>query len=548
MKYSYNFNNFPEVNFETTVEFNYNYYEKLETATNDNDIILARQIDLNDTAKFVNLNIDHSLIYNNKITNFHDQSLYSIVKEMDNIKLNKKNQVYFNNPNNFNDKFFGLNSDVNSEEFDKVLEDSSIDINSFTLAKQFLSENKKVIIEKNIIKETIENSTKDKLFNLSSIKNLNSYVIDYLNNLKNNTLNEDGTTNNIVTIDNDLIPIFSKMSSEVNNNFYYINVGFLIEKFLIENNEEIEDGKTYTSKCVKFFYNNLLDSNIIDPNTPASSNLNIYDTAIKYGKKYLYKIQPVFLMNFPKKNDMHLVNYCLVCDFPYFTKGIDCLEFKRPEAPSMIKFYFEENKGLMIDWNKPVEKQGDIKGYQIFKRNNLNEPYSLIGQIESHSKYDNYNRNKNVSNNLIIQSKTGNLTEFCDKSFDKKNIQLYAICSIDARGYVSNYSSQFAIDYDYNNKKCIIDLVSSKGAPLHMPNLLIPRKTKFFNNDDKIAEQLTFEENVEKVSVYITPEFKAIDFKGERIDVLKSENNYQISFYDYYRQKIKNENITINNF
>ena len=95
-------------------------------------------------------------------------------------------------------------------------------------------------------------------------------------------------------------------------------------------------------------------------------------------------------------------------------------------------------------------------------------------------------------------------------SFDKNNVQIYTICSLDAHGYSSNYSTQIAVMYDFYDKKCITDLVSESGAPLHMPNIFIKRKTKFFDNDDYITTNLPFEEKVKKFTLYATPEYFGI--------------------------------------
>jgi hypothetical protein len=208
--------------------------------------------------------------------------------------------------------------------------------------------------------------------------------------------------------------------------------------------------------------------------------------------------------------------------------------------------YKEVKKELSINWNAPLEEQGDVKGYQIFKRNNLNEPFTLIKQLEFHSENDFYKRNENVSLEIVSRLRN-HKTECIDKQFIPSRIQIYTICSIDAHGYTSNYSAQFGVKYDLQTKKCIIDLVSPAGAPLHMPNLLIPRKTKFFDNDDYIVSNVPVEEKLKKASIYVTPEYKLITGDSESQETVL-DGKYNFSIYKMENGKSYIDTITIDNF
>ena len=67
--------------------------------------------------------------------------------------------------------------------------------------------------------------------------------------------------------------------------------------------------------------------------------------------------------------------------------------------------YINSEKCLNIEWAKPFERQGDVKGYQILKRKRLNEPYSLIGQIEFLEEDSFYERNTNITPSLIEKAR-----------------------------------------------------------------------------------------------------------------------------------------------
>ena len=97
-----------------------------------------------------------------------------------------------------------------------------------------------------------------------------------------------------------------------------------------------------------------------------------------------------------------------------------------------------------------------------------------------------------------------------------------------SNGFVSNYSSQLGVKYNYASRKLEIDLVSRSGAPINMPNLLVERKTKYFNNDDKITTITPKCSNIKKLTIYATPDFATIN-----TDDLQENNIYT------YKEKYK---------
>ena len=332
------------------------------------------------------------------------------------------------------------------------------------------------------------------------------------------------------------------------NSYYYVLTGVLVEKYKVDD----DDKDIFTKKDTKFFYIDVLPDGIIENanstyRVSKSENIVINDSAVQYGSEYFYVVYPVYAISLPKKNDYYLVETYLMCDYPYFTNNIVCKEFKRPASPSNLRFrYINKEKCLNIEWAKPFERQGDIKGYQIFKRKKLNEPYSLIKQIEFLEEDSFYKRNNNVSSSLIEKARF-NKNYFDDKEFNTNEIQIYTICSLDARGQSSNYSEQIAVYYDYYTKKVVVDLVSSSGAPLHMPNLLIPRKTKFYDNEENIVSNTPYEEKVNKISLYVTPEYNEI-ILGESLDsdrIISEKYKFSIFKLENNQQIIKDINITL---
>ena len=80
-----------------------------------------------------------------------------------------------------------------------------------------------------------------------------------------------------------------------------------------------------------------------------------------------------------------------------------------------------------------------------------------------------------------------------------------------------------------------------------MPNLLIPRKTKFFDNDNYIVTNVPIEEKVKKFTLYVTPEcFQFEKGEGNNINLLKE--NYNLNIYNLENKENIIKEISIKNF
>ena len=63
-----------------------------------------------------------------------------------------------------------------------------------------------------------------------------------------------------------------------------------------------------------------------------------------------------------------------------------------------------------------------------------------------------------------------------DVEFDRKSSKfIYAMCSIDAHGFSSNFSAQFEVSFNQYKNSVTTKLISRAGAPKAYPNLLLSR-------------------------------------------------------------------------
>lgn len=513
-------------------KFSYLYYNQNETVEEDTKIVNNKI----NPDRFIELKIDFGKKYDTRFDSYKNTLNLEEIKELSGKSLSDSDIEYFNKLDKRNN-LINLSMDKSDESIVKINNYFGITNSDHNDAIDTIKKNNKISISRPY-KEEFLNSNRKKIFftkNISkSIENFVNYSSDY-------SLGSQ-YENSRVNIKKGFKE-YRRVSTHTErlNDYYFIQIGHFIEKYKI-----INDSKILVDSV--FYYSDEIENfSALGRESYFSGSLIIKDNAIQYGSTYSYMIYPTYITTQPCRNDYHLLSTFIICDYPYITKDITCKEFKRPISPSKLFFkYNEDKKELNIKWAKPLEIQGDVKGYQIFKRQSLQEPFTLIKQIEFHSPLDAYSRNLNVPSDLVEISQNHKNT-CIDHNFNPGKIQIYAICSIDAHGYTSNYSQQIGVVYNASDKKCMTDLVSRSGAPLHMPNLLIPRKTRFFDNDDNIVTITPLEKNIEKITLYLTPEYKNIsDVNEESFKTLNDK--YKFSIYKLENGETFISDLEIKNF
>lgn len=224
------------------------------------------------------------------------------------------------------------------------------------------------------------------------------------------------------------------------------------------------------------------------------------DPYVAYGKTYRYVIKPVYA-----KFSDHVDS-----DAPYQTVimcasdesvhiDVECKELRIPNAPIEVEFEYLFDGNIKVFWKKPanrVEDRGeeifetnDIKGYQIFLRNSLQEPYRLYRYFTFNNTVPSELRIRpaeSIKDDYIISSeyevrdisKEATIPSFFEYTEYVLNLRAntdyyIALCSIDAHGNSSNYSAQYKIRRDNVTGRVDIKLISPEGAPKQYPNLYV---------------------------------------------------------------------------
>lgn len=498
----YSFNNFNN-NLKINFGFKYNRYQLKETLTDHNNIVRSNSFN----NKEVFLDISFKTYYSHNVKKHIDEVNTDYLINLNDKKLNKYQSSIFNNLN-LRKEFLIQNSNISDKELTKLYEFFGVNYANF---ESDFDKNKKVHIDRKKIDYIKKCNNSNMFFEKNLLSNDNNGFFDNKDEIKSFIENKTNFISDLVA--------YNRKNIYDSPEIYFSFVGFFIEKFLKEK-------ENYVSLDKRFY----IDNDIIENNNDNvnNKNLSFKDTAIRYGQVYKYKISPVYSITMPKFNDFHIAEDYLFCDVPFFTEDIECKENTRPLPPNNIRFrYNNTNKKLNITWNLVPDDVGDIKGFQIYKRSSLREPYTLVKQIEYHDKDDFYKRNSNISLEYVETRDEIDSFEL-DTEFKKEKIEIYTICSIDAHGFVSNYSAQLGVKFNFSEMKTEVDLVSRSGAPINMPNLLVDRKSKFFDNDDKITTITPSCSNVEKISIYATPDFATIN-----TDELQEQNIYT------YKEKYK---------
>lgn len=525
-----NFYNFCNFNSNITLrekKFNYNFYEKEETLTKDDEIVKSNIYN----AKEIEINVDYKSSYDKDldfIRGYVESLNLDFLRSLNNTQLDG---YYTRFVNNLQEKNYYLKKNVILDE-NKINDYNTIfKIKSNTYGQSFqknILDSKKLFINRDKISLITEKNNKNIFFDDHNLSDHDDYYLN-IEGIKSSIKGKSNFIDNLIpynekTIFEDLVP-------------YFFHVGIFVLKFRKEESN-------YKKIANKFFFNNNINQGLYKNN----STYSFKDSAVKYGETYKYIIYPIYNVSMPKFKDFHMLQDFLYCDIPIMTQDIVCKEKIRPSPPTNINFKYLNNKErVLIMWKPEADAVGDYKGYQIFKRHSLDEPFKLVKQIEYHLETDLYDKNNLVDVTQIEKREEDFPLEFYD-TLAKEKINIYALCTIDAHGFVSNYSSQIGVKYNYFTKGLEIDLVSSPGAPVFYPNLFIKRKTKFFDNDDKIVTITPYVQNIDKITLYATPDFAIINNNVESNNNVLYKENYKFNIFKVENNENYIDDIKISNF
>jgi len=300
--------------------------------------------------------------------------------------------------------------------------------------------------------------------------------------------------------------------------------------YAIQKTEVLSNGET------KRYPNTFID----DPKTFSE----FIDNSVRYGAVYNYRIRTIAVVKSVVKvvntafntHEFKVAKYIVLSDGK--TISVECVENVPPPAPVRLNCYVDYKfRAPVITWEFPLNKQRDIKRFQIFKRKTIDEPFVLVAE------YDFDNSSFRVVPNETAIPKSLFKIENPEKKFRDDDFNLYydeaiyAIASVDARGLSSGYSSQMHIKYDKYTNVLKKNIISHRSAPKPYPNLYI-------NND--FFEDLITSSGRTRCTVFFDPEYYKI---YKKIVKTNSDGTTEVldetEDIDYVRTSDENFNYTL---
>jgi hypothetical protein len=316
-------------------------------------------------------------------------------------------------------------------------------------------------------------------------------------------------------------------------NIKFIEVNALINTFSIDENQKeiigyvIEKHEILESGEIKIHDPIIIENNMIH---------SAIDSNIKYNSRYIYSIKTIMLVNMPAINDetgeMAMVKF-LVSSKPSENIYIETHEKIAPPPPTDINFVWNYDlQNIMIYWAFPPNSQRDIKRFQLFRRERVEHPFELIKEFNFDDSLSPMDNNENPAPKSIKRTSSP-INHYYDDDFTKDSKYIYALCSVDAHGLTSNYSTQFEITFDKFKNQINKKLISHRGAPKPYPNIFLPGKGML-----DVAHVNGV--NSKKMFLYFIPQCYSVNDNGKKINVLetnKTNGSYKIHFINTDNQK-----------
>lgn len=298
-----------------------------------------------------------------------------------------------------------------------------------------------------------------------------------------------------------------------------------------------------------------------------SSKNSLVDTSVLYGSTYFYAINviaAVRILTYSSSADgKPALNTFFISSQPA-SVAVECFEHTPPPEPDDVEFLYDYSKNsIILHWRPPVNPQADIRQYQVFRRKSVTHPFELIAMLSFDNSSKKYTTGERVDGNkedvesalqpLIVRSDyESNVYEdqefVIDSEMQESSDYIYAICSVDAHGMISNYSTQYRVYFDFYKNKLIPKIICDKGSPKPYPNMNM--RLDVFKDVIHIEGQ-----EQREMRAYFTPEYlRLADQSGNIRDVVKfkrpdkptEDPHYLLQLINLDNKKMQMLKITIN--
>ena len=256
---------------------------------------------------------------------------------------------------------------------------------------------------------------------------------------------------------------------------------------------------------------NIVQRNVAILSRDASSWI---DTGIKYGAAYSYFVKAVYAIEVAAYTEIgeNVIATILISASPSSGYTVGCYETTPPEPPEDFQIRWDYDQDCpVITWNFPVNKARDVKYFQVFRRASVNEPFTLIREIDFNDAFLRPVRSDSP-NQSYVDRVNFPICVYYDKEFKRSSNFIYALGCVDAHGFVSNYTEQLHVKFNKMKNQMELSLVSEANAPRPYPNIFI--RGSLTMDAIKVS-------NRKDVDVYFDPEYlKVVDRRGSDMKLL----------------------------
>lgn len=245
----------------------------------------------------------------------------------------------------------------------------------------------------------------------------------------------------------------------------------------------------------------------------AADKIVYRDPAVKYGATYRYIVSSICDVTVPALSDAGVFGMVTVsCRSNGTIADVVCTEDVPPPSPADFTVAYVDGSALLT-WCMPVDVQRDIARFQIFKRRSLQQPFTLLAELDFSTYFADSNEQPQVA--YAVQQPT---MQYADGSFTSGDI--YALASIDAHGLTSGYSQQLQVTL--RNNRAQLRRIVPAGCPKAYPNL-------FYESDP--FPDVTFEQGKSTINVAFTPQHIAVQGNRgayERAVIMDTQGHYAL--------------------
>ena len=286
------------------------------------------------------------------------------------------------------------------------------------------------------------------------------------------------------------------------------------------------------------------------------------DNDVRYGGSYFYKIRSLcsvkVIASSEHKDDSSLnqnVLATMLMASEGVLAGVTCVEKVPPPPPNSMRITFDfEVIKPRITWQFPLNKQRDIKRFQIFKRFATNQPFTLLKEYN----FDDSFVKGGVSEIAIdesIEELSGPRLSFVDMTHKEGEKPIYTVACVDAHGMSSNYGPQLQVERDKYTNRVHRKVISREGAPKPYPNMFL--NVDAFEDCMKVS-------GYDRINVFLDPDhYKVTKYKklnnqtnGELVSEIDlgllaidpKKARYKIQLINVDNQKDQIINIKLQNF